>query len=131
MYSLSYMPMHATLKRKICKKNKTKKKKKIRMLLIWLQACLWRCESYKMYLESDSPHQAIMIVYKCNWFSQISNLHNMRHLCTLAMFHTQHVNSLLLLIYVQVQCDLAITRNTCVDICSLNCLNLFLKYKIG
>ena len=26
--------------------------------------------------------------------------------------------------------DLAITRNTCVDKCSLNCLNLFLKYKI-
>ena len=55
----------------------------------------------------------------------------MRHLCTLAMFHTQHANSLLLLIHVQVQCDLAITRNTCVNICSLNCLNLFLKYKIG
>ena len=47
------------------------------------------------------------------------------------VFHTQHANSLLLLIHVQVQCDLAITRNTCVNICSLNCLNLFLKYKIG
>ena len=46
-------------------------------------------------------------------------------------FHTQHANSLLLLIHVQIQCDLAITRNTCVNICSLNCLNLFLKYKIG
>ena len=39
--------------------------------------------------------------------------------------------SLLLLIYVQVQCDLVITRFTCVNVCSLNCLNLFLKYKIG
>ena len=39
--------------------------------------------------------------------------------------------SLLLLIHVQVQCDLAIIRNTCVNVCSLNCLNLFLKYKIG
>ena len=39
--------------------------------------------------------------------------------------------SLLLLIHVQVKCDLAITRNTCVNICSLNCLNLFLTYKIG
>ena len=39
--------------------------------------------------------------------------------------------SLLLLIYVQVQCDLAITRFTCVDVYSLNCLDLFLKYKIG
>ena len=40
-------------------------------------------------------------------------------------------NSLLLLIHVQVQCDLTITWNTCVNVCSLNCLNLFLKYKIG
>ena len=40
-------------------------------------------------------------------------------------------NSLLLLIHVQVQCDLVITRNTCVNVCSLNCLDLFLKYKIG
>ena len=82
-----------------------------------------------MYLKGDNPHQAVMIVYECIWFSHISNLHNMRHLCTLAMFHTQHANSLLLLIHVQVQCDLAMIRNTCVNICSLNCLNLFLKYK--
>ena len=47
------------------------------------------------------------------------------------VFHTQHANSLLLLIYVHVQCDLAITRNTCVNVYSLNCLVLFLKYKIG
>ena len=52
----------------------------------------------------------------------------MRHLCNLMLF--SHI-SLLLLIYVQVQCDLAITRNTCVNVCSLNCLDLFLKYKIG
>ena len=45
--------------------------------------------------------------------------------------HTTRKNYLLLLIYVQIQCDLAITRNTRVNICSLNCLNLFLKYKIG
>ena len=29
----------------------------------------------------------------------------------------------------QVQCDLVITRFTYVNVCSLNCLNLFLKYK--
>ena len=34
----------------------------------------------------------------------------------LPCFHTQHANSLLLLIHVQVQCDLAITRNTCVNV---------------
>ena len=32
---------------------------------------------------------------------------------------------------VQVQCDLAITRNTCGSISLLNCLNLFFKIKIG
>ena len=32
---------------------------------------------------------------------------------------------------VLVQCDLIITRNTCGSISSLNCLNLFLKKKIG
>ena len=48
------------------------------------------------------------------------------------MFFTNNTQySLLLLIHVQVRCDLAITRFTCVDVCSLNCLNLFLKYKIG
>ena len=46
-------------------------------------------ESYRMYLESDSPHQAVMIVCECIWFSHISNFQNMRHLCTPAMFtHT-------------------------------------------
>ena len=49
----------------------------------------------------------------------------------LLCFHTQHAYSLLLLIHVQIQCDLAIIRNTCINICSLNCLNLFLKYKIS
>ena len=45
-----------------------------------------RCESYRMYLENDSPHQAVMIVCECKWFSLVLNLHNMRHLCTLSMF---------------------------------------------
>ena len=42
-------------------------------------------------------------------------------------YNTQY--SLLLLIHVQVQCDLVITRFTCVNVYSLNCLDLFLKYK--
>ena len=54
----------------------------------------------------------------------------MRHLCTLALFHTQHANSLTLLIHEQVQCDLTITNDTCINICLLNCFNLFLKNKI-
>ena len=51
-----------------------------------------------MYLEGDSPHQPVMILCECIWFSHVSDIPNMRHLCTLAMFHTQHANSLLLLI---------------------------------
>ena len=83
-----------------------------------------------MYLESNSPHQAVMIVCECICFSLVSNHHNLRHLCTLAMFRTQHANSLLLLIHVQVQCDIVITRNTCVNICSLNCFNSFWNIKL-
>ena len=48
------------------------------------------------------------------------------------MFFTHNMQySLLLLIHVKVQCDLAITKFTCVNVCSLNCLDLFLKYKFG
>ena len=46
------------------------------------------------------------------------------------MFFTHNTQySFLFLIHVQVQCDLAITRFTCVNVCLLNCLDLFLKYK--
>ena len=42
-----------------------------------------------MYFKGDSPHQAVMIVCECIQVSYISNCHNMRHLCALAMFsHT-------------------------------------------
>ena len=85
-----------------------------------------------MYLEGDSPHQAVMIVCELKRFSHISNRHNMYTLCNLAMFFTNNMQYFLLfLIHVQIQCDLAITSFTCVNVCSLNCLDLFLKYKIG
>ena len=71
-----------------------------------------RCGSYRMYLEGDSPHQAVMIVCELKCFSHISNHHNMYTLiqsCNVFFTHnTQY--SLLFLIHVQVQCDLAITR---------------------
>ena len=35
-----------------------------------------RCGSYRMYLESDSPHQVVMIMCECIWFSHILNRHN-------------------------------------------------------
>ena len=116
-------------KKKYAKKNKSKKNQNA--FRYGCKRVSRRCGSYRMYLEGDSLHQVVLIMSERIWFSHISNFHNMRHLCTLAMFHTQHANSLLLLIHMQVQCDLAITRNTCVNVCSLNCLNLFLKYKIG
>ena len=57
-----------------------------------------RCESYMMYLKGDGPHQTIMIVCGCIWFSYIITLHIMRDFYFLQKFHTQHVYSLLLLI---------------------------------
>ena len=45
-------------------------------------------------------------------------------------FHTQHAYILLLLIHMQGQCILTITRNTCGNICLLNYLSLFLKIKL-
>ena len=112
------------LKRKICKeKSKVKRSK----MLLNMIASVYsrRCGSYRMYLEGDSLHQAVMIVCELKRFSHISNCHNMYTLMQYCdVFHTQQY-SLLLLIHVQVQCDLAITKFTCVNVCSLNCLDLF------
>ena len=47
------------------------------------------------------------------------------------VFHTQHAIVFATLDTRAGTIDLAITRNTYVNVCSLNCLNLFLKYKIG
>ena len=57
---------------------------------------------------------------------------DLRHLCNLAMFFTHNTqNSLLLLIHVQVQCNLTIIRNTCVDICPCTvCLKENMQRKI-
>ena len=50
-----------------------------------------RCGSYKMYLEGDSPYQAVMIVCELKWFSHISNRHNMYIIMqSCDVFHTQH-----------------------------------------
>ena len=61
-FSLSYMPVHDLLKRKICKEKQ--KAKKIKMLYISMIASMYsrRCGSYRMYLECDSLHQTVMIV---------------------------------------------------------------------
>ena len=50
-----------------------------------------RCGSYRMYLEGDSLHQAVMIVCELKRFSHISNRHNMYTLIqSCDVFHTQH-----------------------------------------
>ena len=50
-----------------------------------------RCESYRMYLKGDSPHQAVMIVCELKRFCHIPNHHNMYTLMqSCDVFHTQH-----------------------------------------
>ena len=50
-----------------------------------------RCESYRMYLEGDSPYQTVMIMCELKWFSYISNCHNMYiFMQSCDIFHTQH-----------------------------------------
>ena len=50
-----------------------------------------RCGSYRMYLEGDSPHQAVMIVCELKRLSHILNRHNIYSLMqSCDIFHTQH-----------------------------------------
>ena len=53
--------MHVLLKKKIMQRKS--KAKRSKMLLNKIASVYSkRCGSYRMYLESDSPHQAVMIV---------------------------------------------------------------------
>ena len=77
------------LKEKYAKKNK--KQKDQNALYIIASVYSRRCESYKMYFESDSPHQTVMIMCELKWFSYISNRHNMYTLMqSCDVFYTQH-----------------------------------------
>ena len=58
---LSNKLMYDILKRKICKE-KSKVKRSKMLLNIIASVYSRRCGSYRMYLECDSPHQAVMIV---------------------------------------------------------------------
>ena len=76
LFSLSCMPMHGMLnKRKYAKKIKSKKNQNTLNMIASVPSR--RCGSYRIYLEGDSPHQAVMIVCELKWFSHISNCHNM------------------------------------------------------
>ena len=78
-----------------------------------------RCGSYRIYLDSDSPHQVVMIVCELKLiFFHISNRHNTHILCYFWYM-------------CRYKCDLAITRDTCVNVCSLNYLSSFWNIKIG
>ena len=77
-----------------------------------------------MYLEGDNTYQTVMIVCELSDFIISQIVITFIHLCNLAIFFTHNTQySLLLLIHVQVQCDLAIARFICVNVYSLNCLN--------
>ena len=60
-FSVSYMPMHGFLKRKRMQRTTKGKKNQNDLYMI---ACMYsrKCGSYRMYLESDSLHQIVMIV---------------------------------------------------------------------
>ena len=61
LLSLSYMLMHDMLnKRKYAKKNKSKKNQNALYMIASMSSR--RCENYRMYLEGDSLHRAVMIV---------------------------------------------------------------------
>ena len=83
--------MYDILKRKICKVKS--KEKRLKMLLNMIASMYSRrCGSYRMYLECDSPHQAVMIVCELKRLSYISNRHKMYTLMqSCDVFHTQHV----------------------------------------
>ena len=63
-FYLSYMPMHDMLNIRKYAKNKSKSKKNQNALYMIASVSSRRCGSYRMYLESDSPYQEVMIVCK-------------------------------------------------------------------
>ena len=82
--------MHVLLKKKnMQRKSKAKDKKNALKMIASVYSR--KCGSYRMYLEGDSPHQAVMIVCELKRFSHISNHHNMYTLMqSCDVFHTQY-----------------------------------------
>ena len=130
-FSISYMSMHDLLKKKkYAKINKNQKDQNVLNMIASVYSR--RCKNYRMYLKGDSLHQTIMIVCELEWFSHISNRHNMYTLIqSCDIFYTQHAIFFATPNTCASTMWIAITRFTCVNVCSLNCLDLFLKYKIG
>ena len=89
-FSISYMPIHDLLKKKICKENKSKKNQNALNTIASVFSRRWY-GSYRMYLEGDSSHQTVIILCELKWFSHISNRHNIYTLMqSCDAFHTQH-----------------------------------------
>ena len=59
-FSISHMPIHDLLKKKICKKNKKQKDQNALNMIASVYSK--RCGSYRMYFEGDSLHQTVIIV---------------------------------------------------------------------
>ena len=73
-------------------RKKKSKAKRLKMLLNMIASVYSRrCESYRMYLESDNPYQEVMIVCELKRLSHISNHHNMyTFMQSCDVFLTQH-----------------------------------------
>ena len=63
-FSISHMPIHDLLKKKICKENKNKKDQNALNMIASVYSK--RCGSYRMYFEGNSLHQTVMIVCELN-----------------------------------------------------------------
>ena len=89
IYFLSLInPCMIYLKEKYVKKKSKAKRSKMLLNLI-TSVYSRKCGSYKMYLEGDSSHQAVMIVCELKRFSHISNRYNMYTLMqSCNVFHT-------------------------------------------
>ena len=81
--------MHDMLKRKICKE-KSKAKRSQFLLNMIASVYSRRCWSYRIYLEGDSPHQAVMIVCELSDFLISQIVIACIHLCNLTMFFTHN-----------------------------------------
>ena len=72
-------------------RNKSKAKRSKMLLKMIASVYSRRYGSYRMYLEGDGPHQAVMIMCELKRFSYISNHYNMYTLMqSYDVFHTQH-----------------------------------------
>ena len=118
LFSLLYAHAWYAQKEKYAK---TIQSKKIKMLLNMIVSVYSkRYGSYRMYLEGNSPHYTVMIVCELKWFSHVYIYTILR--CS---SHTTHN----ILCYSWYMCRYNVIwlsqGFTCVNVCTLNCLNLF------